>query len=153
MRFLHQRLKLKRKQMIKVHFSEPTNVKLLSAPEFKKYKLGKTHTYYGGAHTNSPASFEIPYDGIWHAVIEKGTYNNPIDVTGNVELDGMAKKSKKASKPAEEPAAVVEAAAAEEALDAGENTEDTEDTANTTATAVDEEETEEGVEKTVDAED
>lgn len=86
MRILQKPIKAKKGQKIEVTFSQPTKVKLLSSIQFKKYRGGKTHRYYGGQCEESPAVFEVPYNDIWHAVIEKGNYNNPIDVEGNAFL-------------------------------------------------------------------
>lgn len=86
MKILQKPLSAKCRQIVKVNFSKPTKVKLLSHENFEKYKKGKTHQYRGGFYEASPVEFEIPYDGVWHAVIEKGSFNNPLEVTGTVDL-------------------------------------------------------------------
>ncbi len=86
MRILQKPIKARKGQQIEVTFSRPTHVKLLSAAEYKKYQRGKTHKYFGGWQETSPVVFEVPGDGIWHAVIEKGNFSSPVEVTGNAVL-------------------------------------------------------------------
>ena len=86
MKILQQPLKVKRNQIIQVHFDKPVVVKLMSKNMFPKYKNGAKHVAQGGFFEQSPAKFTIPYDGIWHAVIEKGSHSNPINVEGRVEV-------------------------------------------------------------------
>jgi hypothetical protein len=105
MKILQQPVKARKGQVITVHFDQPTKVKLLKHNDFLKYKGGKTHNYRGGHYIDSPAVFPVPADGLWHAVIEKGTYNNPLNVTGSVEL-GEGDSSIQASAPVHEPEAI-----------------------------------------------
>jgi hypothetical protein len=98
MRILQKPITAKKGQQIEVTFNRPTNVKLLSASEFRKYKRGKTHKYFGGWQETSPVMFTVPEDGVWHAVIEKGSFQNPIDVSGNANLMNAAPAIK--AKPA-----------------------------------------------------
>lgn len=86
MKFLYQIFTAKRGQKVKVNFSQPTSVKLFKDKQFDKYKKCRTNTYRGGKYEDSPAVFEIPSDGKWIVVIEKGTHYNPIDIEGSVEL-------------------------------------------------------------------
>lgn len=102
---------MKKGTIIKVTFSEPTKVKLMSSYNFKKYKKGKTHNYYGGHYDNSPIEFVIPADGHYNCVIEKGSFNNPKDVTGDVVIAGMAKRKRKIEAAPEAAEAPVEGAA------------------------------------------
>lgn len=69
-----------------VHFSEPTRVMLIGDYDYKKYKEHKTYNYRGGHLEVSPHDFEIPNDGLWHIVIEKGSYYNPREITASVEM-------------------------------------------------------------------
>ncbi len=86
MKFLHKPFKARANDRITVSFSRPTKVILLHASQFKKYKKGQTYQYRGGFEEQSPVEFTVPFDGVWHAVIEKGSYKNPIQVDGNAEL-------------------------------------------------------------------
>lgn len=96
MRFIHKPLvSMKKGTLVKVTFSQPTKVKLMTTRNFDKYKKGRTHQYFGGHYDASPIEFTIPTDGNYNCVIEKGSFNSPIDVTGDVEIAGMAKRKRK----------------------------------------------------------
>ena len=86
MKILQQPVKAKRNEIIQVHFDKPVVVRLLSKSMFKKYKNGGRFQGQGGMYEDSPAKFTVPYDGLWHAVIEKKSHFNPINVSGRVEL-------------------------------------------------------------------
>jgi hypothetical protein len=86
MKLLQQPVYAKRKQVIKVHIDKPAVVKFFTPDEYAKYKKGVTHNYWGGFSENSPARFEVPRKGVYHAVIELGSMSNPIQVQGKVEL-------------------------------------------------------------------
>ena len=86
MKFLHKPIKAKAGDTIKVEFSRPTRVLLIYAGQFGRYKKGKTYEYRGGNSDQSPVEFNVPFEGIWHAVIEKGSFRNPLQVTGNAHL-------------------------------------------------------------------
>lgn len=86
MKFLHQPFKSKSGQRIRVHFDKPTRVLLIHSQQFDRYKRGKTYQYRGGEADESPVHFDVPFEGVWHAVIEKGTYSNPLEVSGRAEL-------------------------------------------------------------------
>jgi hypothetical protein len=85
MKFLHQPFEAKAKDRIIVSFDKPTRVLLIHTSQLRNYKGGKTYRYWGGEATTSPVEFTVPFDGVWHAIIEKGTYRNPIHVTGSAE--------------------------------------------------------------------
>ncbi|TVR38635.1 MAG: DUF1883 domain-containing protein [Cryomorphaceae bacterium] len=86
MKILRQKIYGKRKQLIKVHIDKPAVVKFFTPEAFSRYKRGFTHDYWGGFTEESPAVFEVPKKGVYIAVVEKGTFTNPIEVTARVEL-------------------------------------------------------------------
>jgi hypothetical protein len=86
MKILQQSVKVKRGSRVLVKFSKPTNIYLMTEVNFKRYKDGASFRRLGGEYKQSPAEFVAPYDGTWHAVIERGSHFNPIDVTGSVEV-------------------------------------------------------------------
>lgn len=86
MKFLHKPFQAKANDRIIITFSQPTRVLLIHSSFFSKYKKGQTYQYRGGHSEKSPVEFIVPFDGQWHAVIEKGTFKNPLEVTGNAEL-------------------------------------------------------------------
>lgn len=86
MKFLHQPFFAHPEDRIVVEFDKPTVVLLIHSSQFEKYKGGRTYKYRGGFYDKSPVEFKIPYKGVWHAVIEKGTYNNPIEVKAKAKV-------------------------------------------------------------------
>jgi len=86
MKYLHRVFKAKKGNHVIVTFSEPTRVMLIGDYDYKKYKDHKTYNYRGGNLQTSPHDFEIPNDGRWHVIIEKGSYYNPKPITGAVEI-------------------------------------------------------------------
>jgi len=80
MKFLHKTFELKKKEIIEVDIDVATKVKFMTGRDFKNYKLGKTHSYYGGLFDESPVRFVIPFESVWNVVVEKGTFRNPIEV-------------------------------------------------------------------------
>jgi hypothetical protein len=86
MKFLRQPFQAKAKDRIVVSFDKPTKILLLHSSQLKNYKEGKTYQYRGGPESKSPVEFIVPSDGVWYAIIEKGTYQNPIEVNGSAKL-------------------------------------------------------------------
>lgn len=86
MKYLHRVFKAKKGTRVVVHFNEPTRVMLIGDFDYKKYKDHKTYNYRGGNLEESPHEFEIPNDGTWHIVIEKGSYYNPRTIVASVEI-------------------------------------------------------------------
>jgi hypothetical protein len=80
MKFLHKTFELKRKEIIEVDIDVATKVKFMTGRDFKHYKLGKTHTYYGGTFEESPVRFVVPFESVWNVVVEKGSLRAPIEV-------------------------------------------------------------------------
>ncbi len=87
MKFLHKSFQARSKDKIVVTFDQPTNVYIIHKSDFAKYKLGKTFHYIGGKVKKSPVEHEVPFDGTWYAVIEKGTHFKPLDVKGTARLE------------------------------------------------------------------
>jgi len=86
MKYLHQILKLKKGTQIKIHFSESAKVLILTDYNYKKYKGHITYNYRGGKMEKSPYLFEVPADGLWHVVIEKGSYFKPQNIIASVDI-------------------------------------------------------------------
>ncbi len=86
MRFLHKTFEAKRKEIIEVEIDKPTNVKFMTGLDMKAYKLGKTHTYFGGRFEESPVRFVVPFDSVWNVVVEKGTYRDPLEVSAGCRV-------------------------------------------------------------------
>ena len=80
MKFLHQTLEAQRNEIIEVEIDTPTKVKFMTGRDYKAYRLGKTHTYFGGLFDESPVRFVVPHDAKWTIVVEKGTHRQPLEV-------------------------------------------------------------------------
>ena len=80
MKFLHKTFELKKKEIIEVNIDTPTKVKFLTGRDMKAYKLGKTHSYYGGLFEESPVRFVVPFEAVWNVVVEKGSFRSPLEV-------------------------------------------------------------------------
>jgi hypothetical protein len=50
------------------------NVRLVDSSNFQSYKEGRSHKYYGGHMTQSPARIQVPHSGYWHIVIDLGGF-------------------------------------------------------------------------------
>lgn len=86
MKILQQPIKVKRNSRVNVYFNKPCTVYLMTEVNFKRYKDGASFRRIGGEFKDSPAQFVAPYDGTWHAVIEKGSHFKPVSVEGRVEV-------------------------------------------------------------------
>ncbi|MCB0772504.1 MAG: DUF1883 domain-containing protein [Flavobacteriales bacterium] len=71
MKFQHRKYPAKRGEVIEVGLHGQAMVKFMTAKEFKNYAGGRTHTYYKGRPEGDSVRFVLPFDGIWHAVVEK----------------------------------------------------------------------------------
>ena len=86
MKYLHRVFKAKKGTRVMVQISEPTKVMLIGDYNYRQYKEHKTVSYNGGMIEDSSCEFTIPNDGLWHVVIEKGSYYNPKPITASVEI-------------------------------------------------------------------
>jgi hypothetical protein len=84
MKFLHQSIEAKKKEILEVEIDTATKVKFMTGKELKAYRVGKTYSFYGGLFEESPVRFVVPYDAVWTVVVEKGTMQNPIEVNASV---------------------------------------------------------------------
>ncbi|MCC7502299.1 MAG: DUF1883 domain-containing protein [Flavobacteriales bacterium] len=86
MKFLHKQYQAKKKEIIEVELDRAAKVKFMTAMDFKQYKNGRSHKYYGGLFEESPVRFVIPHDAVWYAVVEKGSSAAPQDVVASTRL-------------------------------------------------------------------
>jgi hypothetical protein len=86
MKYLHRILKVKKGTHVKVHFSQPAKVLLLGDFHYRNYKDHKTFNYRGGDLQQSPHQFTIPSDGLWHIIVERGSYYQPKNIVAAVEV-------------------------------------------------------------------
>ncbi len=86
MRFLYKKFQAKRKEIVTVEIDATTKVKFLTAHDFKLYQKGKTHRYYGGTFDEGTVKFVLPFDSVWHAVVEQGSYREPLEIQASCKL-------------------------------------------------------------------
>ena len=86
MRFLYKKYQAKKKEIIQVTTDGRTKVKFLTARDFKQYQRGRTHRYYGGTFDAGEVKFVCPFDSVWHAVVEQGSYSEPIEIAASCSL-------------------------------------------------------------------
>lgn len=86
MKFLYKQYPAKKKEVLEVTIDRSTKVKFMTAAEFKRYKNGRTHNYYGGTFDGPEVRLVVPFDSIWHVVVEKGTHQEPIQLKASCKL-------------------------------------------------------------------
>lgn len=118
MKFLYRPFEAKRKEIIEVDIDQSTKVKFMTAKDLKSYRMGKTYSYHGGLFEESPVRFVIPYDGVWNAVVERGTFHEPIDVKAScrrLSPNGLVRSSIAVDAPPELRQFALDRASAEDA--------------------------------------
>ena len=118
MRFLFRTFDVKRKEILEVEIDQPTKVKFMTARDLKAYRQGKTYSFHGGTFEESPIQFVVPYDGQWTAVVEKGTFRNPIEVKAQCHVvppNSLVRSSIALDAPAEIRQFALDRASAEDA--------------------------------------
>jgi hypothetical protein len=78
MRFLQRKYPAKRHEIIQVELDGPAKVKFMTAGEFRKYAGGRTHTYFPGLENGNAVRLTLPFDSIWHAVVEQPKAGAPV---------------------------------------------------------------------------
>ena len=79
MRYLHGKIKANKGGKITVTISKKTRVLILTEKDFKRYKNNQTYTYFGGVKEGS-YDFTATKSGVWHVVVEKGSYHKPENI-------------------------------------------------------------------------
>ncbi|MGF0540528.1 DUF1883 domain-containing protein [Agrobacterium sp. ES01] len=70
-RFTHYDLKDQRAgAIIEVTLSAVNNVRLMTAPNFQRFKEGLDYKYLGGVAKKSPVKLTIPDTAHWHLVVD-----------------------------------------------------------------------------------
>lgn len=88
MRYLRSTFSAYKGQAVKINFSKPAKVMLMSDSSFEKYRSNSgTITYWGGIKEagESPVHLEIPNNGKWHVIIELGKFTGE-EMNGSVEM-------------------------------------------------------------------
>lgn len=86
MKHVHQREELSEGDQVVIHCSQTCNIRLMSDADYRRYKNGARHNYYGGAYDRFPAKIPIPRDGVWNITIDTVS-RKAISVTRKVNFD------------------------------------------------------------------
>jgi len=95
---------LEKGRSVEITLGYAANVKLMTAANFNKYKVGFLHRFFGGFKTTSPYYVDIPANDHWVVVIDLGGYSGVVkasvkilgnkkletSVTNNIEHEEMA---------------------------------------------------------------
>ena len=97
MRYLHGKIKANKGGKITVTISKKTRVLILTEKDFKRYKNNQTYTYFGGVKEGS-YDFTATKSGVWHVVVEKGSYHKPENIKASFSLEKVAGAERKSPK-------------------------------------------------------
>jgi hypothetical protein len=97
MRYLHGKIKANKGGKITVTISKKTRVLILTEKDFKRYKNNQTYTYFGGVKEGS-YDFTAIKSGVWHVVVEKGSYHKPENIKASFSLEKVAGAERKSPK-------------------------------------------------------
>lgn len=86
MKFLYKKFQAKKKEIIEVTIDRPTKVRFMTAVDFKRYKNGRSFNFFGGTFDGSTVHFVLPYDSVWHVVVEKGSHYEPMELTAKCRV-------------------------------------------------------------------
>ncbi len=76
MKFQYRKYPAKKGQCIEVELNHPSVVKFMTAAEFKRYAGGRTHTYFKGRTDDGLVRISLPFDSVWHCVVESSRGEN-----------------------------------------------------------------------------
>ena len=74
MEYLHQDFHLASGDVVEVELDRQANVRLLNDANYRSFRRGQQHRYYGGLVKVSPFRLRAPRAGHWHLVIDLGGY-------------------------------------------------------------------------------
>jgi hypothetical protein len=83
MNFLHSRVHVEEGGAVVVRLHGPeANVRVMDDINFRRYRSGDGHKYYGGHYRQSPAIIHPPSGGDWNVVIDDvGDLTASVNVT------------------------------------------------------------------------
>jgi len=86
MKFLYKKFQAKKKEIVEVRLDRPTKVRFMTAVDFKRYKNGRSFNFFGGTFEDPLVRFVLPYDSVWHVVVEKGSHYQPIEIEATCQV-------------------------------------------------------------------
>jgi hypothetical protein len=72
--FLHTEVDAGPGDVVRVTLDSQANVKMMDGHNFRRYRNGQSHEYYGGLAKVSPFDMRPPYRGRWHVTVDLGGY-------------------------------------------------------------------------------
>lgn len=75
------------------------NVRLLDDSNFRSYRSGRQHRYYGGLAKRSSVRFEIPRDGRWHVTVDLAGLRGHVRAGVQIEPGALPEISQRSLPP------------------------------------------------------
>jgi len=82
--FLHSEVEAGPDDVVQVTLDKQANVRMMDSVNFRRYKNGNSHRYYGGWATASPVKLRPYHRGRWHVVIDLGGYGGSVRASVSV---------------------------------------------------------------------
>lgn len=74
MNFLHTEVDAGPGDVVRVALDSQANVKMMDGYNFRRYRNGQSHEYYGGLAKVSPFGMRPSYHRRWHVTVDLGGY-------------------------------------------------------------------------------
>lgn len=70
--------------VVVVDLGTAANVRLLDSSNFRRYRSGEKHSFYGGYFKKKPVKLAVPESGHWHVVVDLGGYGGRVEASVRV---------------------------------------------------------------------
>jgi hypothetical protein len=78
--YLHSEVVLGPANLVRVDLTgSEANVKVMDDYNFRQYKSGGQHKYFGGHYRQSPAVIRTPSSGLWHVTVDTGGFSGRVN--------------------------------------------------------------------------
>lgn len=85
MNFLHYEVTLDNSSAVRIDLSgSEANVKLMDDFNFRRYRAGNPHRFFGGHYRQSPAMIRPPSGGRWHVTVDTDGYAGRVNARVSV---------------------------------------------------------------------
>jgi hypothetical protein len=82
--FLHSEVDAGSGEVVQVSLNKQANVKVMDGHNFRRYRSGQSHNYYGGLAEVSPFYVRPPYRARWHVTVDLGGYGGSVRASVSV---------------------------------------------------------------------
>jgi hypothetical protein len=82
--FLHSEVDAGPGNPVRITLDSQANVRLMDGHNFRRYRSGQSHNYYGGLAKVSPFYVRPPYRGRWHVTVDLGGYSGRLRASVSV---------------------------------------------------------------------